>query len=331
MSLNNLWRYDLITVADRIRSELARGHRALTVKGQHPREERYVAEILVRLVRVVQRDLAPLFAGHGITIEGKGAFTHGKGGPMVASNAFPQNKPQSVEIGDMMVVVNHVSAASTTRHALLFQAKMYKGHLKPDNDNQLELYHSWPPFTYSGPGALTGQQRNVTAQFYDQAQYLFIDGPLSDFTAEPDRPSLTPSCCLSWRLTQLLCHRAGRSFVQPPPANNSNWDRVVDDILAEMQQHTSSWMKASNAGKPDRIVCFFAGGVPPAFRMTANDEQVAASFTIPAVGRPHGNDYEPPIELPNFDSDAQGGFGVLEITLRSEDEVRREDGESQPQ
>ena len=82
-------------------------------------------------------------------------FVHGT--PLIAPCAaypFPDKKPKSVEIGDLLLISTIHKNNITRRKALLLQAKIVKHtcHIlrnNIDNPNQYHMYLKWPPFKYS--------------------------------------------------------------------------------------------------------------------------------------------------------------------------------------
>ncbi len=72
-----------------------------------------------------------------------GVFIHAK--PFVTCNSFPAPPPNSVEIGDLLLIRNGKrSGKIVEQRALLLQAKKVKEiPTKPDNPNQYHLYSQW--------------------------------------------------------------------------------------------------------------------------------------------------------------------------------------------
>lgn len=113
-----------------------------------------------------------------IKISAGGVFVHSR--PLVQCKNFPQKKPKSVEIGDLLLVQKTIlNGKVQDQRALLMQAKKIKKlPARPDknNPNQWHLYANWPPFTYAeSSGSLTGLARDLSnTHMCNAAKYLLI-------------------------------------------------------------------------------------------------------------------------------------------------------------
>ena len=180
------------------------------------------------------------------------------------SSVFCHQRPEVVfvrgrcELGDILFVHRHHARdpEDSTRTALLLQAK--KTHLDryevgPGESQQLRLYTEWPRFTYrrSGP-SLNGQQRDLQPKSaHPGAQYLLIDDLGHDLALSgmlglpgthcmavaPARIEMSSQWSLADALVQFFAGLTGRSFLDDPDQDGSDWSRVVHDLLAHARQH----------------------------------------------------------------------------------------------
>ena len=193
------------------------------------------------------------------SVRAGGVFVHAQ--PFVTCVSFPEIKPKSVEIGDLLLVRTLVeNNVVVEQRALLLQAKKVKHSLAiPDNQNQWHLYEQWPAFTYaSRSGELTGKQRHIKEpDMYEAAKYLLIgrdsaasgcdficciDWPshwcsrllnnCHHYTAQPTRPEISRYRCFADELIEFLTGNAGKVFVKPK-LRTRGWDRVIHDLIDE--------------------------------------------------------------------------------------------------
>lgn len=267
-----------------------------------------------------------------------GVFVHAR--PFVTCNSFPEKEPESVEIGDLLLIRTLVEKEVVVeRRALLLQAKKVKGiPAKLDHQNQWHLYERWPQFTYAArSGALKGKTRHITEpDMYDAAKYLLIeadpaachwhpmccvDWPIHllgywphlcrHHTAQPTKPEISRYRCFAGELLEFLAGNAGKIFVDPPTGADG-WDQVIHDLITETVNAKTIFMgRAAEKGtKADR-----GNGVLFMSQPAATQQGLNKHFLV-VDGEAKGNDNEPP-NLPNeWDKDSDGGgISIIEVIV----------------
>lgn len=130
------------------------------------REIPCVRNLIDRGIPAVEAEWQPLLGPLGVTATLSGVMCHGF--PRVTYPGLPLTRtriPKSCELGDMMIVHDHVPDPVAhpnikERRAVIVQAKVFDyGKVGSGDAIQLELYQSWPRFTYlqwpNGMEALT--------------------------------------------------------------------------------------------------------------------------------------------------------------------------------
>lgn len=109
-------------------------------------------------------------------ISASGVFVHAQ--PFVRCSSFPDDRPESVEIGDLLLLRSAVHAGAVLeRRTLLLQAKKIPSvPATPGNRNQYHLYAEWPTFEYvCSTRELNGKRRHITGMdLYDASKYFLI-------------------------------------------------------------------------------------------------------------------------------------------------------------
>jgi hypothetical protein len=218
-------------------------------------EPQIVANLVWSLPRAIN-DIANLA---GWALQSSGVFVHAQ--PFVKCEDFPDSSSSSVEIGDLLLLRTEVHGTQVTgRRALLLQTKKVSGFpVKPDNENQLHLYATWPSFEYvRSTTDLNGKKRHITGlDLYDASRYLLIADHVHSsprychliyphhccvLTASPTMPELSHYRCFVSELIDFLLGDAGKVFNTPPPARTRNWDRVIEDLINVTAKRVSVFM-----------------------------------------------------------------------------------------
>lgn len=203
-----------------------------------PQEPDYVAALSTKFIKDLFNILVAVFPNYDFSISG--VYCHQK--PIVDINL--NKKP---ELGDILFVyVDRKLSGERILNSLLFQAKISNySCLKVHHSemHQLELYRSWPEFTYYRAGCLNGKTRNVFPKAINGgAQYLLIDdNPLTNGIY--DGRGMFPMGCavpddilcvndsLSEELINLLKFKSGRTFDNNPHETEDDWSKMIWDLL----------------------------------------------------------------------------------------------------
>lgn len=296
-------------------------------------EPQLVANLVATLPRRINTTLSQ---SSRIKISAGGVFVHAR--PFVQCHSFPQPSPKSVEIGDLLFIVNYAERGQITeRRALLLQAKKTKKiPTTPDNPNQWHIYSDWPQFTYAArSGSLTGQQRYICEpDMYDAAKYMFIGdtgiepkhhrlshhifAPYKTLrcpykgihsVAKPTANRLSQYNCLICELVSLITGKAGKKF-KKPAINSIGWDQVVEDLIKNTADAASVYCGRA-LGKPSGQsrgsgILFLCG------------EFSAYSSIISAADGSYEGNFNIPPEVPGEwqdDESEGGGISTIEITV----------------
>lgn len=204
----------------------------------NPQEPDYVAALSIKFIKDFFDILVAVFPKYDFSISGE--YCHQK--PIVDANLG--KKP---ELGDILFVyADRKQNGEKILNSLLLQAKIsvhpwLKVH--QGERHQLELYKSWPKFTYCRAGILNGETRNILPKtINDGAQYLLIDNnPLTNGIcggkgmfpmgcAVPD-DTLCINDSLSKELVNLLKFKSGRTFDSNPCSTEDDWSKMIWDLL----------------------------------------------------------------------------------------------------
>lgn len=268
-------------------------------------------------------------------VSGGGIFVHAK--PFVTCSSFPQIKPKSVEIGDLLFIRTLVEKnVVVERRALLLQAKKVNSvPATPDNDNQWHLYERWPAFTYAlRSGGLTGKPRYINEpDMYEAAKYLLIgDGSSASrrhctrcmgwpfhwhhpwlnscfhHTAQPTKPEISRYRCFADELVSFLAGNAGKVFAKPKPRTRG-WDRVIQDLIAETANAKTIYAgraigQSTSAMRGNGVLfCSFTGQSNFSFFGGDDDRRVNNSNEPPDVPSEWNSDYD------------GGGISIIEFVV----------------
>ncbi|WP_143810273.1 hypothetical protein [Paenibacillus sp. MY03] len=156
-----------------------------------------------------------------------------------------------IEFGDLLFI--HTTRRpnnKSTSHALLLQAKLLNASI---NKCQLDLYTSWPEFSFSTKkiaDATTPNKFNLPGpRPHNGARYLFIDtsgqDPLLLSTATPHIGLNSSNTRVDFinEILDLLNLNAGRELIYPI---NDDWTRAID--------HVFEWAKEEYYGKSNLLL-----------------------------------------------------------------------------
>lgn len=205
---------------------------------QMPQEPDYVAALSIKFVKDFFNILVAVFPDYDFSV--LSVYCHQK--PIV--DIKQAKKP---ELGDILFVyVDRRQKGKMILNSLLFQAKISSVpwlQIHPSEKHQLELYKSWPQFTYCRAGNLNGEKRNILPKtINDGAQYLLIDdNPLTNGLcaggemfpmgcATPD-DNLCINGSLSSELINLLKFKSGRTFDSYLYSTGDGWSEMIWDLL----------------------------------------------------------------------------------------------------
>lgn len=203
-----------------------------------PQEPDYIAALSTKFIKDFFNILVAVFPNYDFSVSG--VYCHQK--PLVDINL--NKKP---ELGDILFVyADRKLNGKRVLNSLLFQAKISDHpwlRVHHSEMHQLELYRSWPKFTYYRAGYLNGKNRNILPKTVnDGAQYLLIDNnPLTNGIyigkgmfpmgcAVPD-DMLCVNNSLSKELIDLLKFKSGRTFDIDPYTTEDGWSKMIWDLL----------------------------------------------------------------------------------------------------
>lgn len=203
---------------------------------QH-QEPDYIAALTTGFVKSLPRILNETIKGMNFQVGG--CFIHQK--PLVKFIKAPYNKPESCEIGDLLIVYKQIKNNEVMFNALLMQAKKNN---KPwgmtsiqANDHQLTLYTKWPRFEYWKAGSLNGQKRSVNPKTCTPgAQYLLIEENNSPhyvkFYTAPSSQIIQASRCFAFCLVDFIEFHTGKPFVEKKRGRIDDWSQMIWDLIS---------------------------------------------------------------------------------------------------
>ncbi|MHB8370097.1 MAG: hypothetical protein ACYDBP_10530 [Leptospirales bacterium] len=270
-----------------------------------------------------------------------GIFVHAQ--PFVKSEKFPDKKPASVEIGDLLLLRTEIHEQKVMdRRALLLQAKKTNTFpAAPDNNNQYYLYAHWPPFTYIRSGGLSQKKRSVSGpDLCNGAKYLMISDCYHmcsyysfcllcasypclnscSITNQASGPVLSHHRCFLDELISFVLSDSGKPFIKPPKSR-IGWDRVIDDLIKETSKKCTVFMgqasKSKNKDPRGNQTQFFFHGIS-----SISHGLLAPSVSSIRIGQnPSGNSgQEPPtIEGPWPEGNEEtSGISMIEFVVSTE-------------
>ncbi len=302
-------------------------------------EPQLVANLVWELPRAVNSISLP-----GVwSVKSAGVFVHAQ--PFVKCNCFPDPRPKSVELGDLLLLRTEVCRGQVTnRRAMLLQAKMVT-HLPatPDNSNQHHLYTNWPTFEYvRSTRALNGKKRHVTGlDLYDASRYLLISDQRFRYpcclqcwhiftpqyccanTASPTAPELSHYRCFAMELVEFLLGDSGKAFVIPPPKRTRNWDRVIEDLIEVTSLRRSVFMRrAAGTATEGR-------GQGPFLSFQSGNQLSTNGIIQTLMDRSSQSEIinDGPPEVPEMwpdEKDDGGGISIVEFVVSTDGEERVE-------
>jgi hypothetical protein len=155
-----------------------------------------------------------------------------------------------VELGDLLFIYKYTDENNKeTYNSLLTQAKIAKNlsKIKPKDKKQLELYTTWPKFTYSKAGPLNGQERDIYCKEPTiGAQYLLLDDnpvsakkypgvfPIGFAKVILDMSYYRVYPDFSKDLIKFLKFENGRKFEAEKdiPKDCTNWSQMIWDLIS---------------------------------------------------------------------------------------------------
>lgn len=219
---------------------------ACTAHGRSPHEPDLVAGLVLNAAPAIYQHLSASLRPYGIIASVSSVFCHQS--PKVRHSG---PHPGSCELGDILFVYSHrPQQGPPTRNALLLQAKSASRHPytvagSGSERVQLDLYETWPRFTYATPASLQGKARDVQPKSPSAgAQYLLLDSghPSNPGTGLLGQPGTFPAgCCipgqqlhihtdLANELFELLLLKSGRPF-GPKGTSGDDWSNVIWDLI----------------------------------------------------------------------------------------------------
>lgn len=226
-------------------------HEAYRRTSGKPQEPDIVAMLVIEGTPYIANTLRGVLNPHGLTCTVSSVFCHQR--PEVKVGALGR-----CELGDLLLVHRHTDhTLQRTRSAsLLLQAKLSNDakYKVPSNEKvQLQLYQTWPVFTYVRSGSyLNGLSRNVMPKLrHSGAQYLLIDdgtGGLQHsgmlgwpntycMAVYPATDTLYSCFPFSEELFRFVLGLTGRGFSDDVSQDPSGWSQVVWDIMGHSLRH----------------------------------------------------------------------------------------------
>lgn len=300
-------------------------------------EPQLVANMVWEIPRSVNRWSSS--AGSRMHVRSGGIFVHQQ--PKVECIDFPERRPASVEIGDLLLIRQEVKRGEVQKRAsLLLQAKKYaRTPVSPDNPNQHHLYARWPEFKYTKASHkdLYGEVRHIEgSDLYNGAKYLLIDknhsyDPLDHnlwyphgecgygMTAHPTQPDFTHYRCFLSELTDFIVGDAGKPFDQPVTAS-MNWSRVMQDLIGVTAHQASTYFGSTHGQRkgPRGQLLFMCGEF--------TEEGLLSETAYSRGASPMGSarDFEgmfdgpPQVPTERRIDDWDGGMPIIEFTVYSD-------------
>ncbi|QVL36758.1 hypothetical protein [Aminirod propionatiphilus] len=278
----------------------------------------------------------------GNSLKTGGVFVHAQ--PFVRADSFPKTKPESVEIGDLLLLRTAYQAETLIdRRAMLLQAKKTANlSARLYNENQHYLYAHWPIFEYvQSTPRLKGQKRHIKGlDVYDATKFLLIaNGPLlfspcccgsapflrhyclrhhcfghcPALTAHPTEPCLSHHRCFAMDLLDFIFGASGKTYNEEFHHRVNGWDKVIEDLTKITAKRNSVFMeRASGRVSRKRGELMFAllphEGMP-SFSRFSHLELCAPDIT--------GMDGPPSVPDSNYgeDGEEERGISILEFAI----------------
>ena len=296
-------------------------------------------QLVANLVFEFPKEINKVNLSGATKVAAGGVFVHSR--PFVACKSFPNSTPESVEIGDLLLIRTLVVNGNVAeKRALLLQAKKTDSiPVIPDNKNQWHLYEQWPGFTYAPrSGGLTGKPRHIKEpDMYEAAKYLLIDNGsyargrhyiccigcqfhwhrrwpdiCFQHTAQPTTPKISRYRCFAGELVEFLAGNAGKVFAKPKPRTRG-WDRVIQDLIDETAKAKTIYAgraagQSTSAMRGNSVSFCSLAGQSGFSQFGGGDDGVA-------------NDFEEPPNVPadwNGDDDG-GGISIIEFVVEQEE------------
>jgi hypothetical protein len=294
--------------------------------------EQLEPQLVANLVYRIPHAINQCSIGSKYRLTCSGVFIHQT--PKVTIKHFPIAKPQSVELGDLLLLLHDGDGRS---RALILQAKKTAGiPVKPDNQNQHYLYALQPTFEYINSGTrLNKQKRRITGiDVYNGCKYILLRDPCKDrsttcrwterdgynngqhqppvaWVAQPAWPELTHYRSFEHELIDFILGYAGKPYALPVHGNNKNWDCVINDLIQAVPNKFSRTMANATGGAHSKRACcfdFLSGETNSAWAWTA--ESCKEVLTYPSA---IGNDVPP--QVPNREdetsTDAPSALSII--------------------
>jgi hypothetical protein len=295
------------------------------LNGLGPQEPDFVASLVLRGTRIMNRAWSRTLSRHQIAVGVIGVYCHQK--PKVH---YQNMHGRNCEIGDILWCHFHSDrTGQITRNAILFQAKcsskLPHRITKPERD-QFHLYSHWPEFEYvsSGP-QLNGQHRQVIpAGFRRGAQYLLLDKRPdevweSGLTGAPGTYPLVDHADLGGEFVATLEFLSGDPFDErQTAAGERGWSQVVWDILDSSIGKAFRRIRSGHDNQP-RVT-----GTPPTLYDGCyyRSRETSLSLSLSALpelgdGELPPSDAEPPRDGRPEEWNDDGGSSVSTIVVKT--------------
>lgn len=318
------------------------GHIFLAVLEAFSRPNQHEPQLVANLVWYLPYFINRLSLSNGNSVKTGGVFVHAQ--PFVKVDNFPEAAPQSVELGDLLLLrTAYLNNQPQDYRAMLLQAKKVdRIPTLPDNKNQHHLYANWPIFEYTRASRhLNGKRRHLQGpDLYNAAKYLLISTENTDqceechtcseifhdryfcchqlLTAHPSLPLLSHYYCFAIDLLNFILGTSGKSYTPDVHHAETGWNMVIKDLtMITAHKHSTFVKRASQEASKERgagsSTFFVCGEVESPSRLselgvTTEANSVSGREVPPEV---------PDREYPDENNDG-GGVSVLEFAVHME-------------
>lgn len=294
-------------------------------------EPSFVASVVLGAVP----DIAARWSKHlkpaGIGLDVTGLLCHGTPKVDFSAAGRPWSQPTVCrELGDLLVVHDHLSPGKSSRTAVLVQAKKSSsGVVRRPDQHQLHLYVSWPVFQSTFSTFPAGQRdfSNATScgQMVDCGRYGIIHtrspGGADWFVVPPAAPPLNVQAgiTLGSYMTRMLDATAigfGRRATQ---GGSDDWSKTVDDLLRITHPmsftHTFGPLRGPGLGR-SQVISGLRGLTATAFLISEFGLLEDGIEILNISGNIGGSGDE--------EMSGDGRFGIIHARTYSSDDARRE-------
>ncbi|MBR6295741.1 MAG: hypothetical protein IKR40_04585 [Treponema sp.] len=200
---------------------------------KNPDEPSFIARMVMHLSHGICDSLSVYAPNYDVVITTM--FCHQR--PIVEFNG------KRCELGDILFVFDEKDKQDIKGNSLLLQAKKTdKNPVIPDNENQQELYSTFPKFNYFKPKLKDSNGNPIECDINPKepcsgAQYLLLKEPfnLSDSCvcalATPVGQHVEGKDSLAQNLVDLLSFKTGRTYEPENGDSQDDWSNMVHDLL----------------------------------------------------------------------------------------------------